>query len=121
MGTKACLDVLKKRKIILRIRTLDLPARNLVNLLATLSWFPKITLKIYIKKWVERCEIDSYVWGREPAAGPYAYGDKAWVPIKVESFANSWATAPPYVTGAQHEMWKYRQQSAILTEHALHT
>jgi len=37
-----------------------------------------------------------------------------------QSFATSSATAPHYVTGAQHEMWKYRQQSAILTELALH-
>lgn len=51
---------------------------------------------------------------------PFVYGDKAWVSIKTERFATSRATAPPYVTGAQHEMWKYRQHSAILTEHALH-
>lgn len=50
MGTRACLDVLKKRKITLRIRTLELPARSLVSLLATQSSFPKIIIKMYIKE-----------------------------------------------------------------------
>jgi len=45
---------------------------------------------------VERCEIDSHDRGSEPAAGSFAYGDKAWVSIKAESFTTStlryWST-----------------------------
>jgi hypothetical protein len=50
MGTRVCLDVLKKRKITLRIRTLDLPGRSPVSLPATVSRFPEIIIKIDIKE-----------------------------------------------------------------------
>jgi hypothetical protein len=49
-GHQSSSELSKKRKFTLCIRTLDVPGRSLVSLLATPSWFPEIITKIDIKE-----------------------------------------------------------------------